>query len=173
MFKLVLQNLMGYDLIILVIALFNGLIIYPKANKSSTLLTEHLQPKTYIPITLLLERVKSNAHNKLDLNAMKHMRSEELKYYNIFDAINHAFPMLGMLGTILALLSMLNLATDQIVLQFTSALTSTFWGLVCALVFKGFDAVLRTKVEQNEENLKLILERIDSYPISEAEYETL
>lgn len=173
MIQLILKNLMGYDSIILALALFNGFFIYPKARRASQNLNDQLQPKTFVPIALLMARVKGEDTQPLNLNSLQSMRADEMRYYSLFDAVNHAFPMLGMLGTILSLLSMLTLAGDQVVLQFTSALTSTFWGLVFALIFKGFDALLRTVVEQNDENLKLILDRVDHYARVEAKNETL
>lgn len=172
MINLIFRNLLGYDLLILAVAAFNGFIIYPKAKKCSMALSESIQPKIFIPITLLVARVKGDSPQKIDLNAMKQLRANELTYYNIFDAIVHAFPMLGMLGTILSLLSMLSLTGDDVILNFTSALTSTFWGLTFALIFKAFDALLRTSVEQNEENLKLLFERLDEYVLSEDSHET-
>ncbi len=169
MLKTIGGNLLGYDLIIVLVALVNAFVIFPRAKKSSKALAEHLQPKIFVPITLLMNQIKGNHEKKLDLNALKAMRSSELYFYNIFGAINNAFPMLGMLGTILALLSMINLSDEMIALQFTSALTSTFWGLVFALIFKAIDAPLSTEVEENGENLKLIFDRIDAL---EASHET-
>lgn len=173
MIQLILNNLWGYDLIILILALINGFFIYPNVKKASQNLNALLQPKTFVPITLLMARVKGEDAQPLNLNQLQSMRADEMRYYSLFDAVNHAFPMLGMLGTILSLLSMLTLAGEQVVLQFTSALTSTFWGLLFALIFKGFDALLRTAVEQNDEHLKLILDRVDHYARAEAKNETL
>jgi hypothetical protein len=35
--------------------------------------------------------------------------------------------------------------------------------LLCALGFKAVDAMLAPSVEQNQENLKMLLERVDQY----------
>lgn len=161
MFRLIVGNLLGYDMIIIVVAILNAFVIYPKAKAASNHLRDHLQPKVYVPIDLLMERVRGVQGKKLDLNAMKGMRSDEIHYYSIFTSINTAFPMMGMLGTILSLLGMIQVSQEQLTLNFTTALTSTFWGLVFALVFKAVDATLAPMVEQNQENLKLILERMD------------
>jgi flagellar motor component MotA len=111
-----------------------------------------------------MDRVKGRQPDKkLDFNALFAMRSDEIHYYSIFSAINSAFPLLGMLGTILALLGMVDLARQDVTLSFTVALTSTFWGLLCALGFKAVDAMLAPSVEQNQENLKMLLERVDQY----------
>ena len=164
MFGILLSNLAGYDLIILLLAAVNAALIYPRARQASRLLRNQLQPKTYVPINRLMDRVKGRqADDKLDLNALFAMRSDEVHYYSIFSAINSAFPLLGMLGTILSLLGMVDLARQDVTLNFTVALTSTFWGLLCALGFKAVDAMLAPSVEQNQENLKMLLERVDQY----------
>lgn len=161
MLKIIATNLLGYDLLIIMVALINGFFIYPRAKRSSIQLRDHLQPKVYVPIDLLMERIRGKNDKKMDLNAMKSMRSDEIHYYSIFTSINSAFPMLGMLGTIISLLGMLDLSQQEVALNFTVALTSTLWGLIFALVFKAIDAALGPIVEQNQENLKLILERLD------------
>ena len=43
--------------------------------------------------------------------------------------------------------------------NFYGALTSTFWGLVFAIVFKLLDGVVSAKIEDNEKNVQLYLER--------------
>lgn len=163
MFKTILSNLLGYDLIILLAAAINGFILYPRVKKASVQLKNHLQPKVYVPINKLVDRIKDHTEpeKSIDLHALKSMRSDEIHYYSLFTAFNSAFPMLGMLGTIISLLQMIDLSQQQVVLNFTTALTSTLWGLVFALVFKAFDAALSPIVEQNQENIKLMFERID------------
>lgn len=164
MLGLLLKNLAGYDLIILLLAVFNAVVVYPRVKQASQMLKNKLQPKIYVPVSLLVDRVKGKREeDKLDLNALIAMRADEIHYYSIFSAINSAFPLLGMLGTILALLGMVDLSQQDVTLSFTVALTSTFWGLLCALGFKAVDAMLSPMVEQNQENLKMLLERIDHF----------
>lgn len=161
MLQVLLRNMIGYDMIIIIAAIINGFFIYPRTKRYSVMLRDHLQPRVYVPINMLVQRVKGTPEKKIDLNALKSMRSDEIHFYSIFNAFNTAFPMLGMLGTILSLLRMLDLTQQQVIMNFTIALTSTFWGLIFALVFKAIDAGLNPIVEQNQENLKLIFERID------------
>lgn len=128
MLTIILKNLMGYDLIILIAAVINGFILYPRAKKASVALRDQLQPKVYVPINKLVERIRdhSETDKSLDLHALKSMRADEIHYYSLFTAFNSAFPMLGMLGTILSLLQMVDLSQQQVILNFTTALTSTF-----------------------------------------------
>ena len=43
--------------------------------------------------------------------------------------------------------------------NFYGALTSTFWGLVFAIIFKFLDGIISAKIEDNEKNVQLYLER--------------
>ena len=161
---IILKNLAGYDLLILLLAAFNGVVIYPRVSQVSQALQNTLQPKVHVPVKVLLAKVRARTREeRLDLNALMAMRAEELHYYSLFSAINSAFPLLGMLGTILSLLDMVDLNSQAVTLNFTVALTSTFWGLLCALSFKAVDAMLAPRITQNRDHLKLLLERLDHF----------
>ena len=43
--------------------------------------------------------------------------------------------------------------------NFFAALTSTFWGLVFAIIFKLLDGFLSARLEDNDKNVNLLLER--------------
>ena len=43
--------------------------------------------------------------------------------------------------------------------NFYAALTSTFWGLVFAIIFKFLDGVISAKIEDNEKTVALFLQR--------------
>ena len=171
MLGILFRNLLGYDMLIMVLAIFNGAVIYPKTKQHSLSLKNQLEPKIYVPVRMLIDRVKGKEESKLDLNQLIGMRADEIHYYSIFTSINSAFPMLGMLGTILSLLRMVELTQQEVTISFTVALTSTFWGLVFALAFKAVDAMLQPMVEQNRENLKMLLERVDLYSEREGSHE--
>ncbi len=69
--------------------------------------------------------------------------------YNIFLAIVSIFPLLGMLGTVLALLG-LDLSTGDmsgLKQQFFMALDTTALGLVYSIVFKFAHSLVQTKIE--------------------------
>jgi chemotaxis protein MotA len=161
-----LNNLFGYDSIILLLALVNGFVVFPRVQDLSRELHDHLQPKVYVPIRLLIERVKGQDEKPLDLSALSTLRARETQWYSLFTTLLGAFPLLGMLGTVLSLLGMATLSPDLIVARFTTALTSTFWGLFFALVFKGLDAAVYPLVEQNRESLKMLLERVDQHGVT-------
>jgi biopolymer transport protein ExbB/TolQ len=67
------------------------------------------------------------------------------------------FPLLGMLGTVISLIPMVNLIGTETTGAFFAALTSTFWGIVAALVFKFLDSFLSYKIEDNEKHMEFLL----------------
>jgi hypothetical protein len=76
----------------------------------------------------------------------------------MFVNLTGIFPLLGILGTVVSLLGMVSDSTD-ITGNFYGALTSTFWGLVFAIIFKFIDGVISAKIEDNEKTVALYLDR--------------
>lgn len=161
MFGIILKNLLGYDLLIIILAVFAGFFLYPKATKASEALKDHLQPTLYIPIDVLLNQFISNNKKEIDLHGIKKLKDAEAKYVNMLLTIISVFPLMGILGTIISLLGMVNLGSEEVLINFTTALTSTFWGLVFAIGFKGLTSMLMAQNEQNIENFELLIKRVD------------
>ena len=65
---------------------------------------------------------------------------------------------MGILGTVISLLGMVGDMTN-VQDNFYGALTSTFWGLVFAIIFKFLDGIISAKIDDNEKNVQLYLER--------------
>ena len=81
--------------------------------------------------------------------------------YNIFLALVSIFPLLGMLGTVLALLG-LDLssgATEQLKQQFFLALDTTAWGLMFSIFFKILHSLFQTKIETAVEKIDELLKK--------------
>ena len=76
----------------------------------------------------------------------------------LFVNLTGIFPLLGILGTVISLLGMVGDMTN-VQDNFYGALTSTFWGLVFAIIFKFLDGIISAKIEDNEKNVQLYLER--------------
>ena len=63
------------------------------------------------------------------------------KLYELFTALISCFPLLGMLGTVIALLSLdMTGAMESIKDNFFDALTSTAWGIIFSVIFKLVNA---------------------------------
>ncbi|MBR1739994.1 MAG: MotA/TolQ/ExbB proton channel family protein [Ruminococcus sp.] len=86
------------------------------------------------------------------------MRNQTGRLYSLFVNLTGIFPLLGILGTVISLLGMVSDMND-ITGNFYGALTSTFWGLVFAIVFKFLDGIISAKIEDNEKTVALYLER--------------
>ena len=70
---------------------------------------------------------------------------------------------MGILGTIISLIRLVTLSGSEIIINFSTALTSTFWGLVSAIVFKAISGLLHSRVATNDEMIQILFTRIDTY----------
>ncbi len=79
--------------------------------------------------------------------------------YSLFMTIITIFPLLGMFGTVLALLGV-DMAGDMAQLQnrFFDALTSTAWGIIFAVIFKLLNALVAPFIEEQIEEAKKLSE---------------
>ena len=80
--------------------------------------------------------------------------------YSVFVTFITIFPLLGMFGTVKALLR-LNLADEGAILNarssFFDALTSTAWGIIFAVIFKVVNAVISKHAEDNIEKMSELI----------------
>ena len=69
-------------------------------------------------------------------------------FYTLFVTFISLFPLLGMFGTVRALLE-LDLSGDleMIKIKFFNALTSTAWGIIFSIIFKSIHAVFQSWIE--------------------------
>ena len=161
MFGSILKNLIGYDLLIILLAIINGLLIVPKLRSISSKLRKKLQGTIYLPIEMILESIQRGTKKDVNLHELQELREKEVFYYHIFGTINGIFPLMGILGTIIGLLRMVGLDSSMVMGNFTIALTSTFWGLIFSIVYRAVDGMVAPIFYQNQENLQLIYERMD------------
>lgn len=161
MFSIIFKNLLGYDSLIILLALFAGVFIFPRARQASDALQEQLQPTLYVPIDLLMEGFVQGGAKDLDLHQIKKLKDTEARFVNMLQTIISVFPLLGILGTIISLLGMVDLGSQEVLLNFTTALTSTFWGLVFAIGYKGASSMLMAQSDENGENFELLIRRVD------------
>ncbi len=161
MFASILKNLIGYDFLIICLALFNGIWIVHRLRVTSGMLRQKLQGTIYLPIEFILESIRANQDKKINLHELQALREKEVFYYHLFGTVNGIFPLMGILGTIIGLLGMVGMESSMIMSNFTIALTSTFWGLVFSIGFRALDGMLAPVFYQNQENLQLIYERMD------------
>ncbi|MCM1164420.1 MAG: MotA/TolQ/ExbB proton channel family protein [Lachnospiraceae bacterium] len=66
--------------------------------------------------------------------------------YALFTNLTAVFPLLGILGTVTSLMRLSG--ADDLSENFMSALSTTFWGLVCAIGFKIADSFITARLDR-------------------------
>ena len=156
------DNLLGYDLLIILTAV--GTLAYflfvrwHSNNVYDTIHTHGYRPDD------VLEKSKSAPPTKEEIKQTKvklrKMRETSDKYYTMYSNLAGIFPLLGILGTVISLLPMVqDVANMQH--NFFVALTSTLWGLVFAIFFKVLDGVLSPRIERNNRGIDDYLEKLE------------
>ena len=85
------------------------------------------------------------------------LREKMNKTYALYSNFTTIFPLLGMLGTVWALIPMVNTIGTTDTSNFFSALTSTLWGIIVAILFKVLDSTVSYKIEDNEKRIEFLL----------------
>lgn len=159
---ILLRNFIGIDGLILTLAALNFFWVLPKVREYTKNLAHQLNPTLYLPITQIMQKIGQNS-SQINLHNLQHLREKELFYYQIYVSVTGIFPLLGILGTVISLLGLIDFQTQKIMIHFSTALTSTFWGLVFAILFKAIDSNISSQITFNQENFTLLFRRIDEY----------
>ena len=156
-FQVIAQNLLGFDLIIFVAAALNG-VCYYFARKNANRLYRKLHMIVFVPSRRNDPESVSKAIRDIDEEQVVAMRKRSESLYSVFVNVTGIFPLLGILGTVVSLLPMVSELADMQT-NFFAALTSTFWGLVFAILFKLLDGFLASRMEDNDKAVDLLLAR--------------
>lgn len=157
LFSVIFMNFWGYDLIIFIVAILTG-IMYYKLRESADKLYNKTHLTVYVPDGGASRREAESDISVIRETDLVTMRNQTGKLYSIFVNLTGIFPLLGILGTVVSLLGLVADDTD-VTGNFYGALTSTFWGLIFAIVFKFLDGVISAKIEDNEKTVALYLDR--------------
>ncbi|WP_295155077.1 MotA/TolQ/ExbB proton channel family protein [uncultured Ruminococcus sp.] len=155
--SVIFMNLWGYDILIFITAVFTAA-VYHFLKKSADKLYKKMHLTVFVP-----DGGTSRREADRDISGMREqdvvaMRNHTGKLYSLFVNLTGIFPLLGILGTVISLLGLV--ADDTNVTgNFYGALTSTFWGLVFAIIFKFLDGIVSAKIEDNEKSVELYLSR--------------
>lgn len=153
------KNLLGFDWIIFVLAAANG-VCYYFTRRYTVQLYQKLNMTVFVPSHRHDPEKVAKAIRNLDEAGIVELRKRSEGLYSIFSNVTAIFPLMGILGTVVSLLPMVaDLADMQ--QNFFAALTSTFWGLIFAITFKLLDGFLSARLEDNDKNVTLLLERRD------------
>ena len=151
------SNIIGFDGIIFLLAIVNG-IIYFFTKRSVDELHSKMHLSVFVPGK---RRSREDARDELASlreSDVVNMRAKMGSLYSVFINITGIFPLLGILGTVTSLLSLVNDISD-VQGSFYAALTSTAWGIIFAIIFKVLDAFISPKIEENEKDVELFLNR--------------
>lgn len=159
-FSTIFMNLWGYDMIIFIVAVFTGAVYYALKH-SADRLYKKMHLTVFVPDGGSSRREADSDISQLRESEVVAMRNHTGKLYSIFVNLTGIFPLLGILGTVVSLLGMVS-DMENVTGNFYGALTSTFWGLVFAILFKFLDGVISAKIEDNEKSVALYLERNSS-----------
>lgn len=159
-FSVIFMNFWGYDLIIFIAAVLTA-VMYLSLKKSADRLYNKMHLTVFVPDGNLSRKEADNDISGLRETDIVTMRNSMGKLYSVFVNLTGIFPLLGILGTVISLLGLVSDTTD-ITGNFYGALTSTFWGLVFAIIFKFLDGIISAKIEDNEKNVALYLDRNNS-----------
>jgi len=159
----IVNNLFGYDMIIILTAVGTlGYFLFVRFHSIKVYNTIHT--KGYRPDDMMDAKDTTppsrDEIKKTKINLRK-MRETSEKYYSMYANLTGIFPLLGILGTVIALIPMVQ---DMANMQhnFFVALTSTLWGLVFAIFFKVLDAMLAPRIERNNRGIDDYLEKLEA-----------
>ncbi|MBQ4424765.1 MAG: MotA/TolQ/ExbB proton channel family protein [Lachnospiraceae bacterium] len=151
------KNLFGFDLLIFIAAILNG-VCYYFTRRYTDELYKTLHLVIFVPSHRQNPEAVARAIRSMDEDKIVALRKRSEGLYSIFVNVTAIFPLLGILGTVVSLLPMVADMSDM-QQNFFAALTSTFWGLVFAIIFKLLDGFLSSRIEDNDKNVDLLLER--------------
>ncbi len=151
------SNFFGFDILIFIAALFNGFIYYI-VRKTSEKLRSMMTHKIYVPHFRVSRKETDDEVAALREEEVLEMRDRSGRYYSLFINITAIFPLLGILGTVVSLLGLVS-DMSNVTGNFYGALTSTFWGLIFAIIFKFLDGMIAPQIETNEKSVQLYLDR--------------
>ena len=151
------ENLSGFtfDTIIILIGALNGFIyIFTRINakkvSDSLTVSQNMSLPIFTPLELGPVKLQ-----ELDRRCKAAERS-----YSLFVSITSMFPLIGILGTVFALMTLVggeaSYATQE---SFFVALTSTFWGVLFAIIYRFADATVSTRIQSNSDEVTRLKHR--------------
>lgn len=156
----VISNFSVYDAFIIV-AIFANVVVYFNVKKYTSKLYTHFNPTDHKSGLKESNKWKLKKNTKSDRkmtqDELLEARTNMNRCYSLYLNLTSIFPLAGMLGTVWALLQTTDTIGTTDTSNFFMALTSTFWGIVAAIVFKGLDSTISYKIEDNEKHLEDLL----------------
>ena len=153
------RNFLTYDFIVFLFALLTAVFFY-LCLKRARELYRRMHLLVFVPQKDGLEETQKD-RRAIREDEVVLLRKNQNSAYQVFTSFIMIFPLLGILGTVISLLPLVGVLGTDMQANFFSALTSTFWGLVFAILFKALDGWLSGLVTDNEATVALYLRRLD------------
>ena len=149
-FEVISNNLsrFTFDWLIIIVGLINAVIftvtkVYIKKVSQSLNISQNMSLPTFTP-----------SLEPKELQDLDRLCKTTEQLYSLFVAITSVFALLGILGTVLSLIMLVGGdLTDVTQQSFFVALTSTFWGVVFAIIYRICDARISTKIQNNSDEV--------------------
>lgn len=156
------NNFLSFDFIIFLLGGLN-VFVFVKTTVYSKQLYKTLNPYCWIPggdasLREVQEKFAQQREKSSETDIIQ-LRRKMNTYYVIYENLTAIFPLLGLLGTVVSLLPMVGELGEIVTGLFFSALTSTMWGIIFAIVFKALNGYLSSGIEDNEKNIEIYLQR--------------
>ena len=159
--KAIFSNILGLDGFIIIIIILNIFLVGNMTRRLSNKAEGAMRKVVYKPIDDIVEKIgKAEKKEKLDLHKLKSTIETQHTWYQIFISITSIMPLLGILGTVISLLGITALEQSVIQANFLTALSSTFWGIVGAIICRVVEGTLTPIVERNQDNFDLLINKI-------------
>ncbi len=150
---LLLSNFYSYDWIIFALGAVN-LIVFFVAMRRARKLVESVAPRINVSSGNADEAIRLAKEGSSYYSLYAKWQKAEFSY-NLFCNLTSLFTLLGILGTVLSLIHLVD-STADINMEFLGALTSTMWGIIFTIVFKVLDTAISFDLDLGERISELV-----------------
>ncbi len=150
---LLLSNFYTYDWIIFALGAVN-LIVFFVAMRRARKLVESVAPRINVSSGNADEAIRLAKEGSSYYSLYAKWQKAEFSY-NLFCNLTSIFTLLGILGTVLSLIHLVD-STADINMEFLGALTSTMWGIIFTIVFKVLDTAISFDLDLGERISELV-----------------
>ena len=151
--KILFSNFLSYDWIIFVMAAVNAVVFF-LAWKKARALYESVAPRINISSGNAEAAIAQAQENSTYFSLYEKWQKAEF-FYTLFCNLTGIFTLLGILGTVISLLHLVDSSAD-LTGEFMGALTSTPWGIIFTIVFKLVDSGISFHLDMGERITELI-----------------
>ena len=151
--KILFSNFFSYDWIIFAMAVVNAVIFF-LAWKKARALYESVAPRINISSGNAEAAIVQARENSTYFSLYEKWQKAEF-FYTLFCNLTGVFTLLGILGTVISLLHLVDSSAD-LTGEFMGALTSTLWGIIFTIIFKLVDSGISFHLDMGERITELI-----------------